>query len=369
LSLYNQASTILTALELEGRDNAIRNSAANATPNEMWALRAELLGVSPFLDKEAIREAANNTATLPHSVLAEIIRANPDVMLDPDFVDFLANKPVPLPPYIIDSLKEQIDLKTYKTTLINQKQEYYNLMQDACNSAIDVILSDTIQIDYDNLRLWLGNKNSFTSDLLIANSYAEQGDYTSAVEYLSSMENIHQLDETELNEMAQYKLLLNLNRSLVDSTDSWHDADSLSIALLNEIAQSGYSLSATIAIGTLNYFFDSTYTFPFNPVNDNNARTSGITINNKKASAFKNLYCSPNPANNYVVFHYNLLNERNGEIVIYTLDGKPLDKIVLNNEFGEVVYDTQSLTAGVYQYRLSLNGKLKEAQKLVIVKQ
>ncbi len=38
-------------------------------------------------------------------------------------------------------------------------------------------------------------------------------------------------------------------------------------------------------------------------------------------------------------------------------------------EFGEIVYDTQSLTAGVYQYRLSLNGKLKEAQKLVIVKQ
>jgi hypothetical protein len=41
----------------------------------------------------------------------------------------------------------------------------------------------------------------------------------------------------------------------------------------------------------------------------------------------------------------------------------------MNNEFGEIVYDTQSLTAGVYQYRLSLNGKLKEAQKLVIVKQ
>ena len=28
----------------------------------------------------------------------------------------------------------------------------------------------------------------------------------------------------------------------------------------------------------------------------------------------------------------------------------------MNNEFGEIVYDTQSLTAGVYQYRLSLNG-------------
>jgi hypothetical protein len=138
--------------------------------------------------------------------------------------------------------------------------------------------------------------------------------------------------------------------------------------LVYEIAQSGYSLSATIAIGTLNYFFDSTYTFPFNPLEGSNARTSGYSSNNKKISEFKNLYCSPNPANNYVVFHYNLLNERNGEIVIYTLDGKPLDKIVLNNEFGEIVYDTQSLTAGVYQYRLSLNGKLKEAQKLVIVK-
>ena len=44
-------------------------------------------------------------------------------------------------------------------------------------------------------------------------------------------------------------------------------------------------------------------------------------------------------------------------------------KIMLNNEFGEVVYDTQSLNAGIYQYRLSLNGRLKEAQKLVIVKQ
>jgi hypothetical protein len=369
LGLYNQASTILTALELEGRDNAIRNSAASATPNEMWALRAELLGVSPFLDKEALREAANNTATLPHSVLAEIIRANPDVMLDPDFVDFLANKPVPLPSYIIDSLKLQIDLKNYKTNLINQKQEYINLMQEACNSAIDAILSDTTAIDYDNLRLWLGNKNSFTSDLLIANSYAEQGDYNSAMQYLTSMENIHQLDSIELTEMSQYKLLLGLNKSLVDSADSWYSADSLSIAQLNDIAQSGYSLSATIAIGTLNYFFDSTYTFPFNPLEGSNARTSGYSSNNKKISEFKNLYCSPNPANNYVVFHYNLLNERNGEIVIYTLDGKPLDKIVLNNEFGEIVYDTQSLTAGVYQYRLSLNGKLKEAQKLVIVKQ
>jgi len=204
---------------------------------------------------------------------------------------------------------------------------------------------------------------------MIANSYAEQGDYTAAMQYLTSMENIHQLDSVDLSEMRQYKLLLSLNQSLIDSTNSWYSADSLAVTRLNEIAQSGYSLSAIIAIGTLNYFFDSTYTFPFNPIEGGNARTSGYLSNNKKTSEFKNLYCSPNPANAYVVFHYNLLNERNGEIIIYSIDGKPLDKIILNNEFGEVVYDTQSLNAGIYQYRLSINGKLNEAQKLVIVKQ
>ena len=242
-------------------------------------------------------------------------------------------------------------------------------MQEACNNAIDAILADTIEIDYDNLRMWLGNKNSFTSDILIANSYAEEGNYLSAFQYLASLKNIHLLDSLETEEMERYKLLLSLNQSLIDSTNSWYSADSLAVTKLNEIAQSGYSLSAIIAIGTLNFFFDSTYTYPFNTIDYNNTRTSGLIVNTKKATDFKNLYCSPNPANSYVVFHYNLLNERNGEIIIYTLDGKPVDKIMLDNEFGEVVYDTQSLNAGIYQYRLSLNGRLKEAQKLVIVKQ
>ncbi|MBK7031451.1 MAG: hypothetical protein IPH45_20660 [Bacteroidales bacterium] len=67
----------------------------------MWALRAELLGVSPHLSEEVLRKVADKTDIFTEAVIFDILAANPDELKKEELFQYLENKENPLPTYMI----------------------------------------------------------------------------------------------------------------------------------------------------------------------------------------------------------------------------------------------------------------------------
>ncbi|PIY33127.1 MAG: hypothetical protein COZ08_05745, partial [Bacteroidetes bacterium CG_4_10_14_3_um_filter_42_6] len=85
-----------------------------AQPDDMWELRAQLLGDSPHLSLEVLKEAADKTDVFTESALFDILAANPDELKKDTLISYLENKEEPLPDYMIDLLKQLAGGTTYK---------------------------------------------------------------------------------------------------------------------------------------------------------------------------------------------------------------------------------------------------------------
>ena len=120
-------------------------------------------------------------------------------------------------------------------------------------------------------------------------------------------------------------------------------SDSTAIATLNTIADAGYGLSAIMAQGTLHFFFDSTFTYPFHPQDGNNTRVAPVIETKKSISEFKNLYVTPNPAN---------------EIVTIELpDGVFSNQVTGNNK---TVINTTTFSDGLYLVKITSKTKISQ---------
>ena len=63
-----------------------------------------------------------------------------------------------------------------------------------------------------------------------------------------------------------------------------------------------------------------------------------------------------------------LEKEEKGELEIFSLTGRIIASYNLNEGLNDFVIDQSNLESGVYFYRISINGVIKESKKLVIVK-
>ncbi|MBZ0243190.1 MAG: hypothetical protein K8F24_08255, partial [Bacteroidales bacterium] len=65
-----------------GNTPALLTTVETALPDETWALRSELLGLSPYLSKDVLMAASDKTQVLPEDILFEVLSANPDELKD-----------------------------------------------------------------------------------------------------------------------------------------------------------------------------------------------------------------------------------------------------------------------------------------------
>lgn len=77
----------------------------DAQPDDMWALRSQLLGDSPHLSMEVLKETADRTDVFTESALFDILAANPDELKKEELTAYLEEKEGPLPEYMIEILR------------------------------------------------------------------------------------------------------------------------------------------------------------------------------------------------------------------------------------------------------------------------
>ena len=337
-----------------------------AQPDDMWALRAQLLGDSPHLSQEVLREMSDRTDVFPDDVLLEILSANPDELKRDTLLSYLENKENPLPDYMIDILRQVAQGVSYKTILKRDIAEYHAGKSRATQDIIRSILCDTVA-DLIQYRNWLDNLGGMSADKQIIASYLSEGDTSNAMSLLNMLPSLYELQGDELDAYNDYKNIIQLQEGWKQAGINITELDSSNIAILNDYAVNSTGSAQNMAKNILSYacnyhFCDCMHTNDSTFFKNNN-----ISIGNSFNEAFGlKISVAPNPARTWVAFNYELPNEESeGLIRITDISGNVIKQFIITSRQGQYIWDTRVIKSGVYFYTLFVSG-LSKSGKIVI---
>ncbi|RLD85200.1 MAG: hypothetical protein DRJ02_10810, partial [Bacteroidetes bacterium] len=235
LANYNNVKALYDNLKDGGNTDGTVSDVETAWPDEMWELRAELLGKSPHLSKEVLMAAADKTDVLPESVLFEILSANPDELCKEELINYLENKEQPLPEYMINILKQLAGNITYKTILKSQISDYLHKKVASAQDIIRSILNDSI-LDRYELRSWLDNIGGYIVDQQIIASYLQDEKYDSAQTLLNLLPSLYQLEGEDQVAYDDYKAFIEMQINVFQQKRNIFSLGSSELNMLIDLA-------------------------------------------------------------------------------------------------------------------------------------
>lgn len=366
-SNYTSVKSLYESLEDGGNTEDLNTEVSTSWPNDMWELRAELLGLSPYLSTEVLKTAADKTEVLPESVLFEILSANPDELKKAELIDYLENKEQPLPDYMISILRQLAAGQTAKTVLQNDLALYHRKKSRTALQMLVALQYDEI-FDFDTYRLWLNRLGGLQSDYKIVASFVQENNYTDALALANLFPDLYQLQNEALTEYNYYMDMLNLDITLQQENRSPIALSSDELAMIEQIAAESREGAGAQAQGILEHFYGQHFCNCVNTtIDQNKSANAGINPNEFADAMGLKINAEPNPATNWVAFDYKLpVGYEKAQLIIRNTEGKQIAIFQIDTDFGQEIWDTRSLKSGTYIY-MFVSGKLKQTGKIVII--
>ena len=355
-------------LLIDGGDTeAELNDIQTAQPDDMWDLRAQLLGDSPHLSLEVLMETSDRTDVFPDEVLLDILSANPDELKKDTLIRYLENKEDPLPDYMIEILEQVAQGITYKTVLQNQLAMYNRGKSKASYDIIRSILADTI-INMTDLRNWLDNIGGKRADEQIIATYLSEENYTDAMALANIMPVLYSYNGNDSIEHLYYLDLLNVKINMQQQGRNIFQLDSIEKSTLLTISDNSQSTAGAEARAMLEYAFGYNYC-DCPSIGDSSAfKSRGVSLNTFKQLEGISITAEPNPARTWAVMKYSISgDDSKGLIRINDISGKNIQIFNVQKAKGQIVWDTRSIKPGVYFYTFETRGMTKSG-KIVISK-
>lgn len=351
-----------------GNTSAIVADIENATSSDVWRLRSQLLGSSPYLSQTVLMTVAEHNDVFPASVLMEILSANPEELKEDTLINYMQANEL-LPDYAIGILQQVATGTSYRTVMQQQMAEYRHEYTEAAYDIIRSILNESI-VNYSTLREWLGNLEDINADHAIIATYMEEGDSISAFTLAGLLPQLYELDGDDLTDHFNYVQLLTLYQNLKQSERSVFDMTETEMMLVEDIANNGYGASKSMAEAILDVLGEYSYTDC--PVLSTTIGSRGTypsqegQIRGKDIELKVNL--SPNPAANWISVEYKLPDGcSEATFVITNALGIKKASICLEGDQGCKVIDLTNMASGIYSCILRC-GTFVKTEKLVITK-
>ena len=363
LADYNNVKVLFDNLKDGGNTEGLKTVVTSSWPEDMWALRAKLLGDSPHLSEEVLKAAADKTDVLPESVLFEILSANPDELRKESLIEYLENKEQPLPAYMISILKQLAGGITYKTVLMQDMARYEGEKTKAANDLIRSCLNDTY-IDWEYVRNWYDNLNTLNADYGIVASYMTEKNYSAATTMLDIIPAVRELEGNDLEEFTACKNLILWQIQLDQQGGDITALDSIAINMLQETAEGSTGMASLMARAMLEY--GQGYHFgKCLPEAEQALYKSGTSCSGKFDTGVS-VTANPNPAHTWVAFDYSIpVTFTGAELLVTDIQGRLVVSFRLSGNQGQQVWDTRQVEKGVYIYTLKA-GAVSKQGKLVI---
>lgn len=370
---YNGLKAVYDSRIDGGNTNNMLYDIASATPSDMWALRTQLLGASPYLSREVLTDASDRDDVFTESVLFEILLSNPDELKKDSLMYHLRNKTNPLPQYMMNILDQVANGTTARTVMQNRMAAYRGEYTRAAGDIIRSLVNDTV-LDITELRGWLANMKDFYADRDIIATYVDEGDFTNALTLANMLPSLYGLTGNDLVEHNDYVELLELYRDLYNDDRNIMQLDSTERAQVERIALQGSGYPQAMAQAVLygtdwesyaeNPFDCPTLTLPqggqrggyaFTP--EDLGKALGLSISVK-----------PNPATTWAAVDYTLPAKLSkATITVSNALGVTVMSTELNGNQGQKVLDLRGLADGVYLCTIKC-GEYVQTGKLVIAK-
>ncbi len=353
---YNAISNLLEQLKDGGSTEITSLTIATAQPDDTWELRSNLLGMSPYLSKEVLMEAADRTDVLPESVLFEILSANPDELRKVDLMEYLENKEQPLPNYMISILNQMATGVSAKTALMGQKFESFANKTKAAQKMIRSIKNEE-ELDIVALRNWLGNMESIEADKQIVATYLYEDDYTNANALLNMIPDLYDLQGNKLQEFNDYAELLNLQIDLKQQNRNIFMLTETEKAQLVDLAENSAGDARSGAQSILSFVYGNQYCDCITPIaggGNKSSHTSYVYSEEDMAKALGyRINLKPNPASVYVSVDFTLpISVEQAELQLINAEGKVLQTEKVSGLLGQITFDIRSFKPGTYIFRL-----------------
>ncbi|MDD3132741.1 MAG: T9SS type A sorting domain-containing protein, partial [Bacteroidales bacterium] len=368
LADYNNVKTLYDNLKDGGNTEATITDIETSWPDDMWELRAELLGKSPHLSMDVLKATADKTDVLPDNVIFEIMAANPDELKKEELIRYLEDKANPLPEYMVSILHQVAEGTTYKTVL-EQEMAHYNQMKT--RAAYDIIrsnLNDSVT-NITELRNWLDNVGGKRADEQIIASYVSEGNFTDATDLANMMPSLYEFSGYELTEHNYYMDMLNLQIQLLQEGRNVYELDSNEVSNLVTIAENSTGTAGAQAKGILEFAYVHHFCNCLNVSDSARFKSSGTINPEDYAKAYGvEIITEPNPASEWVSFNYTLPYDKSeGIIKIVDTKGTFVTSFKVTGLKGQKVWDTRKIKSGVYFYTLSV-GEFTHSGKIIISK-
>lgn len=370
---YNGLKAVYDSRIDGGNTNNMLYDIASATPSDMWALRAQLLGASPYLSGEVLTDVSDRDDVFTESVLFEILLSNPDELKKDSLMYHLRNKTNPLPQYMINILDQVANGATARTVMQNRMAAYRGEYTRAAGDIIRSFVNDTV-LDITELRGWLANMNDIYADRDIIATYVDEGDFTNALTLANMLPSLYGLTGNDLVEHNDYVELLELYGDLYNDDRNIMQLDSTERAQVERIAvqSSGYpqAMAQAVLYGTNwesyaeNPFDCPTLTLP------QGGQRGGHTFTQEDLGRALGLNVSvkPNPATTWAAVDYTLPAKLSkATMTVSNALGVTVMSTELNGNQGQKVLDLRGLADGVYLYTIRC-GEYLQTGKLVIAK-
>ena len=343
----------------------------SATPSDMWELRAQLLGISPYVSGEVLTTAAERYDVFSDPVLFEILAANPDELKKDSLINYLENKEHPLPAYMTDLLRQIASGYTTRTALLAQMEQYRHEYGLAAGDIVRSSLHDSVT-DPVELRTWLGNMEDLASDRMVVASYLQDGDSVHAFALANMLPELYGLQGDALADHSDYMRLIGLYQTLNREGRTVFELTDTESSMVNSIASLGTGTSKAMAEAILMERSDEiivAHSCPTMPEDDGGDRgRGGFTETSLNKALGFTVSVSPNPATTWATVMYslpvdatkasfNLTNAVGITVATYDLPGNEAQKVL----------DLRGLADGVYTYNVRC-GKYLQTGKMVIVK-
>lgn len=367
LNDYNSIKSQYDAFVDGGNSEVELTDVQTAQPDEMWELRAQLLGHSPHLSLEVLMEASDRTDVFPNDALFDILSANPDELKKDTLISYLENKENPLPDYMIAILQQVANGTTYKTVLQNQMAYYNRNKSKAAYDIVRSIMVDTTS-DITDIRNWLDNIGGIRSDEQIIATYMQENNYSDALSLANMLPVLYEFSGVDSIEHIYFMDLLNLQINIKQQGRNIFQLDSTELTTLLIIADNSLSTAGTKARSILEYAYNYNYCNCLDLSDTSAYKNENNNWSNFDKLSSVEITAQPNPASTWAAFNYTLPGtDSRGSIRIADISGKLIQTIDIRGKQGQYVWDTRFVKTGVYLYTIQVEG-LSKTGKIVISK-
>ena len=253
--------------------------------------------------------------------------------------------------------------------LYSEQMSYYNMLfSRAVYNIVRSNMADTIVQD-SLFAIWQENLDTYSSAETMVDYYLQQGDNTTALNKLDSLQYNFTFTSYDSTEYPYYSELKKLQIDWIDDGRDIFGLTTTEVSKLETIADSSLGSAGAQARAILSFTFDTTY-FYTNCVTVPDTSQKSTQANNivGAESKYLKVNISPNPAITFFNINYSINDGSDYAVLqIFSQGGRIIDKIILEKEEQLLQYNSSNLKPGIYYYSLSTTNN-RETGKIVIVK-